>query len=203
MGALTEYDPEGEWSEVCVKSAVSSTRKSSLPELALIKKLSNFYNFKDRDPNFRLDLFKRLEFLLRDRGQSPKIHQMKERIEQRLNNIELVRFRLYLSDEDFDEFVTRQISFKVPDLIIDVYENDEINKSHSSRSAFETSDQSPLNRLNKAKLETMQKANKLSHIYVALHWKREIFRNGPTTSFQIAPLRFLRGNYQTRGVFLM
>jgi hypothetical protein len=202
MGALTSYNPENIWTEATTKSAVSSVRKAALQEIDAISDLTDGKKFYKPDTNVRIDLFNRLEYLLLHKPNNREFGKLINEIENRLRNIELVRFRMYPPDEDFNNFVECQMVYDIPDIVTDVYEDKHRNRQLSSRRPFVLNGPSPLESIRNIKLDITQHANNLSHVYVALHWKKDLVKDGPTTSFQVAPISFLHDNMQTREVYL-
>jgi hypothetical protein len=196
MGSFSHFDPDNPiWTETSFKSVISALRKASLPELKLIRDLS--YKFKESDRNPRMDLFKRLEFVLRENA-SPRTTDLCSRIGKRLEDTEILRFRVYPPDNDFDEYAVEQSKHLPPKLVVCCYRNGHEIEAMNRYEDYKPISPSPLADLKQIKTETLNSMGAGENmVFITLLWtaNQGSEKNKFITELQSSPDCMLQDNY--------
>jgi hypothetical protein len=136
----------------------------------------------------------------------PKIKAIGDRIKTRAEKAEVIRFRLYPEDKDFDDFVKAQpVNFK-PTIVVDCYLNGKLIPNLSKHEDFEPGKVSPLSKIleiKKVSRDNIQ-GNGEKKVFVSLVWVKNLTVGGKDmpAEFQCAPKSTLVDNYYSHSVYM-
>lgn len=196
------------WTELSAKSVISAVRKAASPFLPQIEKLSNRLGYKipKTDSNLRIDLFERLSFILK-KGDISKVNSLINQIKLRMENTELVRFRWFLDEKDFDNHICYLLeSGEALQIVTDIYAdgkniNDKVGAKQIRQ--FEVGTLKPSEKLRSTKEEFLKKASQFGrnpHVFISILYRKNIKRYDSKliAELQSSLIETLRDNWDSR-----
>jgi hypothetical protein len=205
--SFSHFDVDS-WTELSAKSVISSVRKAASPFLPQIKKLSDRlgYEMPKTDLNMRIDLFDRLGFILK-KADLKKVGGLVNQIKLRIENTELVRFRWFLGEEDFDKYIDYLLQKgEVLQIVTDIYSDGKnVNSKVGAKQIqqFEPGTLKPSESLRLTKEKLLKKASQFGenpHVFISILYRKDIKRDGSkiVAELQSSLIETLRDNWDSR-----